>query len=112
MSLLPQEIIRRKRDGSALSTEEIQAFVDGLTHDGFTEGQVAAFAMAVFFQGMSMDERIALTQAMTRSGDVLDWSSHDFGKPIVDKHSTGGVGDKVSLMLAPMLAACGTVVPS
>ena len=111
MSLLPQEIIRRKRDGSALSTEEIQAFVDGLTHDGFTEGQVAAFAMAVFFQGMSMDERIALTQAMTRSGDVLDWSSHDFGKPIVDKHSTGGVGDKVSLMLAPMLAACGTVVP-
>ncbi|MCR9161028.1 MAG: thymidine phosphorylase [Nannocystaceae bacterium] len=111
MSLLPQEIIRRKRDGASLSIEEIQAFVDGLTHDGFTEGQVAAFAMAVFFQGMSMDERIALTRAMTNSGEVLDWSSHDFGKPIVDKHSTGGVGDKVSLMLAPMLAACGAVVP-
>ncbi len=111
MSLLPQEIIRRKRDGFALSTEEVEAFVDGLTHDGFTEGQVAAFAMAVFFQGMTMDERIALTRAMTRSGEVLDWSKHDFGKPIVDKHSTGGVGDKVSLMLAPMLAACGAVVP-
>jgi len=111
MSLLPQEIIRHKRDGKTLSTEEVQAFADGLTHGGFTEGQVAAFAMAVFFQGMTMDERITLTQAMTRSGEVLDWSKHDFGKPIVDKHSTGGVGDKVSLMLAPMLAACGTVVP-
>lgn len=111
MSLLPQEIIRNKRDGRALSPEEIQAFVDGLTHDTFTEGQVAAFAMSVFFQGMTMDERVALTQAMTRSGEVLDWSKHDFGKPIVDKHSTGGVGDKVSLMLAPMLAACGAVVP-
>lgn len=111
MSLLPQEIIRHKRDGKALSAEEVQAFADGLTHGSFTEGQVAALAMAVFFQGMSMDERIALTQAMTRSGEVLDWSKHDFGKPIVDKHSTGGVGDKVSLMLAPMLAACGTVVP-
>ena len=111
MSLLPQEIIRRKRDGFALSDEEIEAFARGLTHDEFTEGQVAAFAMAVFFQGMTMDERITLTKAMTRSGEVLDWSKHDFGKPIVDKHSTGGVGDKVSLMLAPMLAACGAVVP-
>ncbi|MBV1858692.1 MAG: thymidine phosphorylase [Nannocystaceae bacterium] len=111
MSLLPQEIIRHKRDGKALSTEELQAFADGLTHGSFTEGQVAALAMAVFFQGMSMDERIALTRAMTQSGEVLDWTKHDFGKPIVDKHSTGGVGDKVSLMLAPMLAACGTVVP-
>ncbi len=111
MSLLPQEIIRHKRDGNVLSTEELQAFADGLTHGSFTEGQVAAFAMAVFFQGMNMDERIALTRAMTQSGEVLDWSKHNFGKPIVDKHSTGGVGDKVSLMLAPMLAACGTVVP-
>ncbi len=110
-SYLPQEIIRRKRDGKALADDEIEAFVEGLTHGGFTEGQVAAFAMAVFFQGMSMDERITLTRAMTRSGEVLDWSSHDFGGPIVDKHSTGGVGDKVSLMLAPMLAACGAVVP-
>jgi len=111
MSLLPQEIIRRKRDGAALEGEEIEAFARGLTTGDFTEGQVAAFAMAVFFQGMSMEERITLTQAMTRSGEVLDWSGHDFGKPIVDKHSTGGVGDKVSLMLAPMLAACGAVVP-
>lgn len=110
-SYLPQEIIRKKRSGEALSNDEIACFVDGLTHGSFTEGQVAALAMAVYFQGMSMDERISLTRAMTHSGDVLDWSSHDFGKPIVDKHSTGGVGDKVSLMLAPMLAACGTVVP-
>ncbi len=110
-AFLPQEIIRRKRDGAALSDEELQFFVDGLTHDGFSDGQVAALAMAVFFQGMTMEERIALTRAMTHSGEVLDWTSHDFGRPIVDKHSTGGVGDKVSLMLAPMLAACGTVVP-
>ncbi len=110
-SYLPQEIIRRKRDGKSLDDDEIQAFVDGLTHGGFSEGQVAAMAMAVYFQGMSMDERIALTQAMTRSGDVLDWSAHGFTGPIVDKHSTGGVGDKVSLMLAPMLAACGAIVP-
>lgn len=109
--LLPAEIIRTKRDGGTLSTEAINAFVDGLTDGSITEGQVAALAMAVFFQSMSMPERVALTQAMTNSGDVMDWSAHDFGAPIVDKHSTGGVGDKVSLILAPILAACGCVVP-
>lgn len=108
---LPQEIIRRKRDGLALSTEELEFFVAGITDNSISEGQIAAFGMAVFFQGMSMDERVALTRAMMRSGEVLDWSTSDFGKPIVDKHSTGGVGDKVSLILAPILAACGTVVP-
>ena len=109
--MFPQEIIRKKRDGGALSANEIAFFVQGLTSGSITEGQVAALAMAVFFNGMSMEERIALTREMTRSGDVLDWSGHDFGKPIVDKHSTGGVGDKVSLILAPILAACGCVVP-
>ena len=74
-----------------------------------TEGQVAAFAMAVFFRGMSRDERVALTLAMRDSGDVLDWS--DCHGPVLDKHSTGGVGDNVSLMLAPIVAACGGVVP-
>jgi thymidine phosphorylase len=109
--MLPQEIIRRKRDGAELSEAEIAAFVTGLTDGSITEGQVAAFAMAVFFRGMAMAERIALTRAMMRSGAVLDWSAEKLGGPVVDKHSTGGVGDKVSLMLGPMVAACGCYVP-
>ncbi len=109
--MLPQEIIRRKRDGAALSDEEIAAFVAGITDGSITEGQAAAFAMAVFFRGMAMEERIALTRAMMRSGTVLDWSSENLAGPIVDKHSTGGVGDKISLMLGPMAAACGCYVP-
>ena len=107
----PQEIIRRKRDGAALSEAEILFMVKGLTDNSISEGQIAAFAMAVFFQGMSMDERVALTRAMVRSGHVMDWSRADLGRPVVDKHSTGGVGDKVSLMLAPIVAACGGAVP-
>jgi thymidine phosphorylase len=107
--MLPQEIIRRKRDGAALTTGEIGFIIRGLTDGSVTEGQGAAFAMAVFFQGMEMPERIALTQAMRDSGAVLDWSGLD--GPVVDKHSTGGVGDNVSLMLAPALAACGAYVP-
>ncbi|MBC8073778.1 MAG: thymidine phosphorylase, partial [Deltaproteobacteria bacterium] len=109
--MFPQEIIRRKRDGHALTAAEIDAFVRGLVDGSFSEGQVAALAMAVFFRGMTMDERVALTRAMTRSGTVLDWSQASLPGPVVDKHSTGGVGDKVSLVLAPMLAACGAVVP-
>jgi thymidine phosphorylase len=109
--MLPQEIIRRKRDGAALSEPEIAAFVAGITDGSITEGQVAAFAMVVFFRGMTMDERIALTRAMMKSGTVLDWSAENFPGPIVDKHSTGGVGDKISLMLGPMAAACGCYVP-
>jgi len=107
--LLPQELIRRKRDGATLSSEEIRAFVRGLTDGSFSEGQVAAFAMAVFFRGMTMDECVALTEAMRDSGAVLDWSDAD--GPVLDKHSTGGVGDNVSLMLAPIVAACGGLVP-
>ena len=109
--MLPQEIIRAKRDGRALSDDEIAAFIDGLTSGAVSEGQAAAFAMAVFFRGMNVDERVALTRAMTRSGVTLDWREANLPGPIVDKHSTGGVGDNVSLMLAPMLAACGAYVP-
>jgi thymidine phosphorylase len=107
--MLPQEIIRRKRDGEILSADEIASFVKGLSNEAISEGQVAAFAMAVFFRGMTPDEIVALTLAMRDSGDVLSWSG--VGKPIADKHSTGGVGDNVSLMLAPIVAACGLAVP-
>src|SRR5215204_7154788 len=106
--LLPQEIIRSKRDGGTLPAEAIEAFVAGLTDGRVSEGQAAAFAMAVFFRGLTLDERVALTRAMTRSGAVLSW---DLPGPVLDKHSTGGVGDAVSLALAPAVAACGGFVP-
>ena len=105
---LPQEIIRDKRDGRALTEADIAGFIEGLTRDEVTEGQAAAFAMAVFFRGLSLDERVALTRAMTHSGTVLAW---DLPGPVLDKHSTGGVGDTVSLPLAAMVAACGGYVP-
>ena len=107
--MLPQEIIRNKRDGKALTPDEIAFFVNGITSGNVTEGQISALAMAVFFNGMNRDEAVALTLSMRDSGDVLDWS--DFDGPVVDKHSTGGVGDNVSLMLAPIVAACGAYVP-
>ena len=108
---LPQEIIRSKRDGNSLSKEEIDFFINGIADNSVSEGQIAAFAMAVYFQDMSMDERIALALAMRDSGTVLEWKSLDLGGPVVDKHSTGGVGDVISLMLGPMVAACGGYVP-
>ena len=108
---LPQEIIRKKRDGGALSAEEIQFFVRGITDNSVTEGQIAALAMAVYFNDMNMDERVAFTLAMRDSGQVMEWRSLNLPGPIVDKHSTGGVGDVVSLMLGPMIAACGGFVP-
>lgn len=107
--MIPQEVIRRKRDGEALDKAEIAAFIRGLADGSISEGQVAAFAMAVWFSGMSLEETVALTLAMRDSGDVLSWA--DIGKPVADKHSTGGVGDNVSLMLAPTAAACGLAVP-
>lgn len=107
--VLPQEIIRAKRDGRPLSAEDIEAFVAGMTDGEISEGQIAAFAMAVFFRGMAREESVALTRAMTASGTTLRWP--DLDRPVLDKHSTGGVGDKVSLVLAPILAACGAVVP-
>lgn len=108
---LPQEIIARKRDGHALTGEEIDRFVQGITHGGVTDAQAAALAMAVFLRGMNRDERVSLTMAMAHSGSMLDWSQDGLDGPVIDKHSTGGVGDKVSLILAPILAACGGYVP-
>lgn len=111
MALLPQEIIRRKRDGAVLADAEIEAMVRGAVDASVTDAQIAAFAMAVFFRGMTMPERVAFTRAMARSGRVLDWSAANLPGPVLDKHSTGGIGDKTSLILAPIVAACGGFVP-
>ncbi len=108
---LPQEIVRKKRDGGTLTKEEIQFFVRGIPNGDVTEGQIAALAMAVYFNDMNMDERVAFTLAMRDSGQVMEWKSLNLPGPVVDKHSTGGVGDVVSLMLGPMIAACGGYVP-
>ena len=107
--MLAQEIIRRKRDGLTLSGEEITAFVRALSDETLSEAQAAAFAMAVFFRGMDEAETVALTLAMRDSGHVLSWPGID--RPVADKHSTGGIGDNVSLMLAPIVAATGLAVP-
>ncbi|RYE86906.1 MAG: hypothetical protein EOP19_05645 [Hyphomicrobiales bacterium] len=109
MSLLPQEIIARKRDGAVLTPGEIKGFIAGFADGSVSHAQAAAFAMATYFRDMTVPERVALTEAMRDSGTVLDWS--DLDGPVADKHSTGGVGDNVSLMLAPILAACGLYVP-
>lgn len=108
---LPQEIIRKKRDGQALSEEEIRFFINGVRDNSVSEGQIAALAMTIFFHDMSLPERVALTMAMRDSGTVLNWQSLNLNGPVVDKHSTGGVGDVTSLMLGPMVAACGGYVP-
>jgi thymidine phosphorylase len=109
--VLAQELIRRKRDGGTLAPREIEWLVRGIA-DGFvSDAQVGALAMAVVLRGMTTDERVALTGAMMRSGEVLDWSEAGLPGPALDKHSTGGVGDKVSLLLAPVVAACGGAVP-
>ncbi|WP_427983337.1 thymidine phosphorylase [Agarivorans sp.] len=107
----PQEIIRRKRDGHALSVAEVQFMVDGITTGQLSDSQVGAFAMAVYFNGMTAEEATALTCAMRDSGQVLSWQHLDLPGPVVDKHSTGGVGDLTSLILGPMVAACGGHVP-
>jgi thymidine phosphorylase len=109
--MLAQEIIRRKRDGHALIEAEIGAFVSGLVSGDWSEGQCAAMAMAMLLKGMSDAETVVLTRAMTHSGRVMDWRSANLSGPVLDKHSSGGVGDKVSLMLAPIVAACGGFVP-
>jgi len=105
--VLAAELIRSKRDGGELSAEEIRFLVSGITDGSVSDAQVGALAMAIVWRGMSKDERVALTGAMRDSGDVLEWD----GDRILDKHSTGGVGDKVSLLLAPIVAACGGQVP-
>jgi thymidine phosphorylase len=109
--ILPQEIIRKKRDGRELDGDEIDFLISGLVRGALSEGQAAAFAMAVFFRGMTITECVSLTRALRDSGKKLHWPKDIFDGPIVDKHSTGGVGDNVSLILAPMLAAAGAFVP-
>ncbi len=109
--MLFTDIIRKKRDGGELSPEEIRFFVDGLADESLPAEQVSSLAMAIFLNSMSFDEAATLTQAMANSGTVLDWSTEALDGPVVDKHSTGGVGDKVSFMLAPIAAACGCYVP-
>lgn len=109
--LLPQEIIRKKRDGHCLTDEEIRYFVSGITNGSVSEGQIAGLAMAIWFRDMSLNERVVLTMAMRDSGTVLSWRDLALNGPLLDKHSTGGVGDVTSLMLGPMVAACGGYVP-
>ena len=109
--MLVPELIRKKRDGGELSGDEIELLVGGIASGAVSDAQVGALAMAIVLRGMTAAERIALTGAMTRSGEVLDWSDADLDGPVLDKHSTGGVGDKVSLLLAPIVAACGGAVP-
>jgi len=106
---IPQALIRKKRDGRALSADEIQSFIAGVTDESIPAYQVSAMLMAIFFRGLSDAELAAWADAMLHSGDVLDLSSVPL--PKVDKHSTGGVGDKISLPLAPSVAACGVAVP-
>ena len=107
--MLPQEIIRKKRNKQILTSEEIKEFISGITDGTIMDSQTAAMTMAIFLNGMTATETTALTLAMRDSGDIMNWS--ELNAPVVDKHSSGGVGDKVSLMLAPMLAACGLYVP-
>lgn len=107
--MLPQELIRKKRDKKELTAEEISFFIKGVTDKSIADCQTAALTMAIYLNGFSKNETTALTMSMRDSGDVLKWD--DINGPIVDKHSSGGVGDKISLMLAPMLASCGAFVP-
>ena len=109
--MMPQEIIRRKRDGQCLSEGEIREFCQGMARGSWSEGQIAALAMAICLRGMTRDERVSLTLAMRDSGEVLSWAGAHLDGPLLDKHSTGGVGDGVSLVLGPMLAACGAHLP-
>ena len=110
-TLLAPEIIWNKREGLVLADREIEFIIQGMMDQSVTEGQVAALAMAIFFKGLNRQECTALTRSLRDSGDTLQWSHINLNGPVVDKHSTGGVGDKVSIMLAPMLAACGAYVP-
>jgi pyrimidine-nucleoside phosphorylase len=107
--ILAREVIRRKRDGEAIAADDLRAFVAGVTDGSIPDYQAAAFCMAAYFRGFSDDELVAWTDAMVHSGEVLDLSR--VRAPKIDKHSTGGVGDKISLPLAPAVAACGVAVP-
>ncbi len=103
------DLISSKRDGNRLSDEQIEFLVEGYSNGEIPDYQMSAFAMAVYFQGMELDETVALTKSVINSGETMVWPVG--GKPKVDKHSTGGIGDKVSIPLAPLLACCGVDVP-
>src|SRR5436190_2557278 len=105
----PQEIIATKRDGKALSDEQIVAFIDGVCDGSWADYQITALVMAIFIRGLNRREEYSITGAMLRSGTIMDFS--DIDRPKADKHSTGGVGDKTSLIIAPLAAACGIAVP-
>lgn len=105
----PQDLIRKKRDGGKFSTAEINAFIKGVCDETWADYQISALVMAMFINGLRQSEQNALTEAMLNSGEVLDFS--DVDAPVADKHSTGGVGDKTSLLIAPIAAACGVAVP-
>ena len=105
----PQTIISKKRDGATLTSDEIAAFIAGVIDESWADYQIAAVLMACYLRGLNQNETRALTDAMLHSGEILDFG--DLGKPIADKHSTGGVGDKTSLIIAPLAAACGLIVP-
>ncbi|MGC4093616.1 MAG: hypothetical protein QM756_38100 [Polyangiaceae bacterium] len=105
----PVELILKKRDGGELSPAEIAALIDGMLQGEIADYQLSAFLMATYFRGMTTRETVALTEAMLGSGKTLRLPS--VKRPKVDKHSTGGVGDKISLCLAPLVAACGAAVP-
>jgi thymidine phosphorylase len=108
---LPQEAIRAKRDGEALPATELAAIARGIADGSFSDAQIGAFAMAVQWRGMTPMECAAFTKAVRDTGEVFDWRRESPPGPVIDKHSTGGVGDLVSLALGPMLAACGAWVP-
>src|SRR3989442_10266936 len=103
------DIIARKRDGHDLTRDEIDFIIRGYTNGEVADYQMSALLMAIYLRGMSTDETLALTEAMLHSGEIVDFS--DLGRPRVDKHSTGGVGDKTSLVIAPVVAAAGVLVP-
>lgn len=107
--MIPQWIIEQKRDGGQIAEEDLREFIAAYADGSLPDYQMAAFAMAVYFQGMTFAETTVLTDAMMRSGDLLDFS--DLSRPTVDKHSTGGIGDKISIPLAPLVAAAGAAVP-
>jgi|TARA_B110000495_G_scaffold92681_1_gene80082 thymidine phosphorylase len=109
--MIPQEIIRKKRDKFSLTEDEIRLFVNGLTDNSFSDPQIAAMSMAIFQNGMTAEETVWMTHAMKNSGDTLEWQGVVDSDLVCDKHSTGGVGDKTSLLLAPILAACDLFVP-
>ena len=111
MKFLPQEIIRQKRNGMTLTASQLHGFSQGIASGEVSNAQIAAFTMAVYFQDLSIQKRVDWTNAVKSSGFTIDWSDISIPGPILDKHSTGGIGDGVSLMLAPMLAACGAYIP-